>query len=125
MGVFVLVRVCAELETLQEEFSAQEDFIDVVNACSFGFLEGPEDADNMSVEILSEVSPSSSSRTPTIMLVSCLLLSAYDSNNFAFTLDSFCPVLPQMLRSEGRDNEEMISACKVTFARGVCMHVCA
>ena len=122
--MFVLVCVCAELETLHEEFSAQEDFIDVVNACSFGFLEGPEDADNMSVEILSEVSPSPSSLTP-VPLVSCLLLSAYQSNTLSFTLDSFCPVLPQMLRSEGRDNEEMISACKVTFVRGVFLHMCA
>ena len=73
LAVFVLICVCAELETLQEEFSAQEDFIDVVNACSFGFLEGPEDADNMSVEILSEVSPLPSSRTPIIMLLLALV----------------------------------------------------
>lgn len=44
-----------ELEKLQEEFTSQEDFIEVVTAATFGFREEPEDRDNMSIEILAEM----------------------------------------------------------------------
>jgi len=45
----------AELERLQAEVNAQEDFIEVVVAATFGFPDVPEDKDNMSIEILAEV----------------------------------------------------------------------
>jgi hypothetical protein len=48
-------RRAAELERLQEEVNAQEDFIEVVIAATFGFPDVPEDKDNMSIEILAEV----------------------------------------------------------------------
>ncbi len=35
--------------------NAQEDFIEVVVAATFGFPDVPEDKDNMSIEILAEV----------------------------------------------------------------------
>ena len=49
------MRRAAELERLQEEVNAQEDFIEVVVAATFGFPDVPEDKDNMSIEILAEV----------------------------------------------------------------------
>ena len=50
------VDTATELERLQEEFNSQEDFIEVVVASTFGFPHVPEDKDNMSIEILAEVS---------------------------------------------------------------------
>lgn len=61
-------RVRAELEKLQEEFTSQEDFIEVVTAATFGFSEEPEDRDNMSIEILAEVSSSLSSSRLSVYL---------------------------------------------------------
>jgi hypothetical protein len=121
----MLVLSSSELERLQEEFIAQEDFIEVVVASTFGFGEVPEDKDNMSIEILAEVNLSASHQPcvltsplgtwhlrPRSFLIVANKLVLNDSPRISVPVH----ITTQMLRNEGADNEHMIAACKVSVS---------
>jgi hypothetical protein len=119
-------RRAAELERLQAEVNAQEDFIEVVVAATFGFPDVPEDKDNMSIEILAEVHCALRRRVCRTRALCwstralCRATGPAAHTQLACSLRAqpcVCaqrsPVRIQMLRMEGFDNTAMIQACKV------------